>query len=106
VIQLWEKILRYQGLLREALELLGGVLQDSLLDDYFEGTGWYGVLLSGVADLYCGLGQPVDAEKPLQRELNPMRGNGRKTLRLVEGCKCHFQKPTCSATCTPKKNYS
>ncbi|KAJ5842212.1 hypothetical protein N7534_012042 [Penicillium rubens] len=69
------KILRYQGLFREAFGLLEGVLRDSLLDDYFEGTGWYHVLLSGVADLYCELGQPDDAEKLLQQELNPMREN-------------------------------
>ena len=69
------KILRYQGLFREAFGLLEGVLRDSLLDDYFEGTGWYHVLLSGVADLYCELGQPADAEKLLQQELNPMREN-------------------------------
>ena len=53
------KILRYQGLFKEALVLLEGVLQSSLLDDYFEGTGWYRVLLSGVADLYCELELPV-----------------------------------------------
>lgn len=74
------KVLRYQGLFEESLVLLEGILQDSLLDDYFEGTGWYRVLLSGVADLYCELDRPVDAEKLLLRELTPMRESGTQNI--------------------------
>ncbi|GAM33879.1 hypothetical protein TCE0_013r01096 [Talaromyces pinophilus] len=74
------KVLRYQGLFKEALVLLERVLQESFLDDYFEGTGWYRVLLSGVADLYCELGHPVDAEKLLLPELAPMREKGTQDI--------------------------
>jgi hypothetical protein len=55
-------VLRIQGQYEEAIILLQGVLQDSLLDDPSEGTGWYRVLLSQVADLYCELGQPASVE--------------------------------------------
>jgi len=66
------KILRYQGLFKDALVLLEKVLEESHIDDFFEGTGWYRVLLSGVADLYIELDRPEDAEKILRQELQPM----------------------------------
>lgn len=74
------KILRFQGLFREALTQLDAILQGCLLDDYFEGTGWYRVLLSEVADLHCELGQPVEAEKLLLQELAPMREKGTQDI--------------------------
>lgn len=74
------KVLRFQGHFREALVLLEGILQDSLLDDYFEGTGWYRVLLSEVADLYCELDQSTDAERLLLCELTPMRERGTQDI--------------------------
>lgn len=74
------KILRFQGLFHEALTHLEAILQSCLLDDYFEGTGWYRVLLSEVADLHCELGQPVEAEKLLVLELNPMREKGTQDI--------------------------
>ncbi|TPX20904.1 hypothetical protein DIZ76_016801 [Coccidioides immitis] len=70
------KILRLQGEFKEALEQLDSVLQNSFFDDFFEGTGWYRVLLSEVADLRCELGQHVEAEKLLVQELAPMREKG------------------------------
>ncbi|KGO72683.1 Tetratricopeptide-like helical [Penicillium italicum] len=66
------KVLRFQGHFREALALLESVLEGCQLDDYFEGSGWYRVLLSEVADLYCELDRPDDAERLLIRELTPM----------------------------------
>jgi hypothetical protein len=78
------KILRLQGLFHEALAQLDGVLQGCLLDEYFEGTGWYWVLLSEVADLRCELGQPLEAEKLLIQELTPMR-RALKTLPRADG---------------------
>lgn len=74
------KVLRYQGLFGEALTLLERVVQDSLLDDYFEGTDWYRVLISGVADLYCEVGRPVDAETLLLKELTQMRETGTQDI--------------------------
>ncbi|EAW20720.1 LipA and NB-ARC domain protein [Aspergillus fischeri NRRL 181] len=74
------KILRLQGLFHEALTLLDGILQGCLLDEYFEGTGWYRVLLSEVADLRCELGQPLEAEKLLLLELTPMREKGTQDI--------------------------
>lgn len=74
------KILRLQGLFHEALTLLDGILQSCLLDEYFEGTGWYRVLLSEVADLRCELGQPLEAEKLLLHELTPMREKGTQDI--------------------------
>ncbi|GAQ12031.1 folylpolyglutamate synthase [Aspergillus lentulus] len=74
------KTLRLQGLFHEALAQLNGVLQDCLLDEYFEGTGWYRVLLSEVADLRCELGQPLEAEKLLIQELTPMREKGTQDI--------------------------
>jgi len=35
------KVLRYQGLFTEAVLLLETVLDECILDDFFEGTGWY-----------------------------------------------------------------
>ncbi|KAH1339727.1 hypothetical protein KXV22_007301 [Aspergillus fumigatus] len=74
------KILRLQGLFHEALTLLDGILQSCLLDEYFEGTGWYRVLLSEVADLRCELGQLLEAEKLLLHELTPMREKGTQDI--------------------------
>ncbi|KAJ5938433.1 hypothetical protein N7466_001567 [Penicillium verhagenii] len=74
------KVLRYQGLFREAFDLLEGVLQDSLFDDYFEGTDWYRVLLSGVADLHCEIGQPDDSKNLIMQELTPMKKNGTQDI--------------------------
>lgn len=70
------KVLRFEGHFRDALVLLESVLQGCQLDDYFEGSGWYRVLLSEVADLYCELDRPTDAEVLLLRELTPMRERG------------------------------
>ncbi|RHZ43372.1 LipA and NB-ARC domain protein [Aspergillus thermomutatus] len=74
------KILRLQGLFHKALAQLDGILQGCLLDEYFEGTGWYRVLLSEVADLRCALGQPLEAEKLLIQELTPMREKGTQDI--------------------------
>lgn len=74
------KVLRFQGHFREALVLLESVLQGCELDDYFEGTGWYRVLLSEVADLYCELDRPTDAERLLLRELAPMTERGTQDI--------------------------
>lgn len=74
------KVLRFQGHFREALVLLESVLQGCQLDDYFEGTGWYRVLLSEVADLYCELDRPTDAEGLLLRELTPMMEKGTQDI--------------------------
>lgn len=77
------KVLRFQGLFREALDLLESVMRDSLLDDFFEGSGWYRALVSGIAELYCEVNQPSDAERLLLRELEPMRE--RKTQDISTG---------------------
>ena len=74
------KVLRFQGHFREALVLLKDVLQGCQLDDYFEGTGWYRVLLSEVADLYCELDQPTDAERLLLHEPTPMMERGTQDI--------------------------
>ncbi|KAL1853794.1 hypothetical protein Plec18167_007216 [Paecilomyces lecythidis] len=74
------KVLRYQGFFEEARTLLEGVLQNSVLDDYFEGTGWYRVLLSNVADLYCELGLPANSEKLIMQELSPMKERGTQDI--------------------------
>lgn len=74
------KVLRFQGRFREALALLDGVIQGCHLDDFFEGTGWYRVLLSEVADLYCELDRPSDAERLLLQELTPMMEKGTQDI--------------------------
>ena len=74
------KALRYQGRFQEAVELLEKVLAESQTDDCFDGTGWYRVLLSGIADLYCELGRPCDAEQLLQQELEPMTQMGTQDI--------------------------
>lgn len=74
------KVLRFQGHFMEALVLLEDVLQGCQLDDYFEGTGWYQVLLSEVADLYCELDRPTDAERLLLHELTPMMERGAQDI--------------------------
>jgi len=74
------KVLRYQGHFQAAVKLLEEVLEESRTDDCFDGTGWYRVLLSGIADLYCELGRPCDAEKLLQQELEPMAQRGTQDI--------------------------
>jgi tetratricopeptide (TPR) repeat protein len=74
------KILRFQGLFREALTQLDAIFRDCLLDDYFEGTGWYRVLLSEVADLHCEASQPAEAEELLVHELTPMKEKGTQDI--------------------------
>ena len=69
------KVLRYQGHFNDALELFEAALNKSLTDDFFEGSGWYRVMLSNLAELYCELGQPEKGEKLLQKELEPMIRN-------------------------------
>ena len=66
------KTLRYQGHFQDALVLLQKVLNECYTDDFFEGTGWYRVLLSNIAELYCEVGRPLEAEKILKPELNSM----------------------------------
>lgn len=70
------RVLRFQGRFEEALELVEKVLENSHSDDNFEGTGWYHVLVSGVADLYCELGREEEAEALVQSELKAMTEDG------------------------------
>ncbi|KAF8426994.1 hypothetical protein EV426DRAFT_636094 [Tirmania nivea] len=74
------KALRYQGHFQVAVKLLEKVLEESRTDDCFDGTGWYRVLLSGIADLYCELGRPCNAEMLLQQELEPMIQRGTQDI--------------------------
>ncbi|RPB21265.1 hypothetical protein L211DRAFT_890067 [Terfezia boudieri ATCC MYA-4762] len=74
------KALRYQGHFQEAVKLLEGVLEESRTDDCFDGTGWYRVLLANIADLYCELGRPCDAQELLQQELEPMIQRGTQDI--------------------------
>ena len=74
------KALRYQGCFAEALSLLEKLLEESHVDDFFEGTGWYRVLLSGIADSYCELGRGHDAEELVRRELQPMIERGTQDI--------------------------
>lgn len=74
------KVLRYQGTFVESLSLLERLLEDSLMDDFFEGTGWYRVLLSGIADLYCEVGRANSSEMLLRRELQPMIERGTQDI--------------------------
>lgn len=70
------KVLRFQGKFKEALQLVEKVLENSHSDNNFEGTGWYRVLVSGVAELYCELGREKEAESLLLNELKPMTEKG------------------------------
>lgn len=74
------KILRFQGHFKEALVLLEDVLQGCQLDDYFVGSGWYGNLISEIADLYCELDRPADAQELLLRELTPIMERGTQDI--------------------------
>ena len=74
------KVLRYQGQFKYALEMFTAVLNKSLSDDFFEGSGWYRVLLSNLADLNCELGKPEKGEDLLQKELEPMYKNGTQNI--------------------------
>jgi tetratricopeptide (TPR) repeat protein len=75
------KILKYQGRFEEALLLLEPLLEDRSLP--FQGSGWYCVLLSNVADLQCEMGRPDEAEKLLNENLQIMINN--KTEDLATG---------------------
>lgn len=72
--------LRYQGHFQAATKLLEKVLEESRTDNCFDGTGWYRVPLSSIADLHCELGRPCDAEKLLQQELEPMIQRGTQDI--------------------------
>ena len=77
------KVLRYQGHFNDALKLFEAALEGSLSDNFFEGSGWYRVMLSNLAELYCELGQPEKGEKLLQKELEPMIRN--QTQNIATG---------------------
>ena len=74
------KVLRYLGQFEDALQLSEAALDRSLSDDFFEGSGWYRVMLSNLADLYCELGQLEKGEMLLQKELEPMLMNGTQNI--------------------------
>ncbi|TGZ78640.1 TPR repeat-contain NB-ARC [Ascodesmis nigricans] len=76
------KVLRYQGNFTEAFMLLNEVLEGSPTDDCFEGSGWYRVLLSGVAELHTELGRPVEAERLLTQELKLMKESGSQEIAV------------------------
>lgn len=66
------KILRFQGHFQAAVDVLDAVLQESKVDSFYEGTGWRRVLLSNLADLYCELQRPADAQSLLEPEFRQM----------------------------------
>ncbi|KAF3936592.1 hypothetical protein ABW19_dt0207138 [Dactylella cylindrospora] len=74
------KVLRYQGRFDEALPLLQNVLDECFVDDFFEGSAWYRVLLSNVADLLAELDRPAEARELIQRELQPMYKRGTQDI--------------------------
>ena len=86
------KILRYEGRFQAALEYLEVLVHRSVNDEFYEETGWRRVLLSNVADLYCEMDRPADAQCLLDPELKRMNDKGcqnissgrRLQLSLVE----------------------
>ena len=74
------KILRYEGHFEAALLHLKRALDKGLEDDFFEGTGWYRVLISNMADVSCEVGHPKEAEQLLQQELQPLIIQGNENI--------------------------
>lgn len=66
------RILKMQGHFEEGLVLLRQTLEQIEAEDIAAG-GWRRVLLANIADLYCELGQPADAQAVLIPELASMK---------------------------------
>jgi tetratricopeptide (TPR) repeat protein len=63
------RILKNQGRFHEALPYFEKLLQEFSYEDNHVSTGWQMALFSNIADLYCEVGRPDDAEAVLAREM-------------------------------------
>ncbi|RHZ65508.1 uncharacterized protein CDV56_107767 [Aspergillus thermomutatus] len=70
------RILRNQGRFCKALPYLEGLLQKLSAEDYHVSTGWQMNLVSNVADLYCEVGRPKEAEMVLEEALEISYSHG------------------------------
>ncbi|KAI9774484.1 MAG: hypothetical protein M1839_001717 [Geoglossum umbratile] len=57
------RVLRFEGRFAEALKLFKGILNESQQDDLYKESSWYPVIISHIADMYCELGQPAEAQE-------------------------------------------
>lgn len=86
------RILKSQGCFEEALALLEKLFNGLTDDEYLVSTGWQMVMFSNLADLYCEVGRPKEAEAALEAELKVIFAHGwenistgrRLQLSLVE----------------------
>lgn len=74
------KILRYQGYFEVALAHLTSAYTKGLEEDEFEGSGWFHVQLSNIADILCELGRPGEAGKLLQPEIELLLAQGAENI--------------------------
>ena len=70
------RIFKNQGRFHEALPYFEKLLLEFSYEDYHISTGWQMALFSNVADLYCEVGRPDDAEAVLAREMEIIYARG------------------------------
>lgn len=69
-------VMKNQGHFQDALPYFEKLLKELTLEDYHVSTGWQMVLFSNIADVYCEVGRPHDAEAVLEKELEIIYARG------------------------------
>ena len=76
------QILKSQGHFHEALPWFEKLFNDLTEDEHLVSTGWQMVMFSNLADLYCEVGRPKDAELALQVELKVIYTYGWENISI------------------------
>lgn len=74
------RVLRNQARFHAALPFYEKLLSELSPEDYQVSTGWQMGLFSNIADLYCEVGRPDDAERVLERGLEIIHARGWQSI--------------------------
>lgn len=74
------RVMKNQGRFQDALPYFEKLLKELTLEDYHVSPGWQMVLFSNIADVYCEVGRPHDAEAVLEKELEIIYARGREKI--------------------------
>ena len=79
------RILGFQGYFQEALDILLSTFQESDTEGFWEGSGWWLVLLSNLAAIYIELDRAAEAEEIVSPRLEEMALRGTQNVSI--GCR-------------------
>ena len=79
------RILNFQGHFQEALDILLPTFQESDTDDFWEGSGWWLVLLCNLAVIYIELDRAAEAAELVAPRLERMAQRGTQNISI--GCR-------------------